>query len=172
MKLGSLKLFAAIFSFMLITSISFAQNSELKEKIQMMNNDLAKAIVAGDTETIMAMYTDDAVSLPSYEPMIEGKDAIMKKNKEDMEMGFKVNDMTMQTMNVWSSGSLAYEIGNYTIDISIPGMPDSWPDNGKYITIWEEQSDGSWKIKAETWNTDNNPWADMGMPEEEMEMEE
>jgi ketosteroid isomerase-like protein len=38
-------------------------------------------------------------------------------------------------------------------------------DNGKYMTVWEKQSDGSWKVKAETWNSDNNPWADMNMDE-------
>lgn len=171
MRTVSLKLFTVIFTSIFITGISLAQNSELKEKIQMMNNNLAEAIVASDTETIIAMYTDDAISMPSYEPMIKGKDAIMKKAKEDKEMGFKVNKMTLNTIDVWSSGSLAYEIGTYTIDMSFPGMADSWPDNGKYITIWEEQSDGSWKIKAETWNTDNNPWAEMDM-QEEMEMEE
>jgi hypothetical protein len=44
-----------------------------------------------------------------------------------------------------------------------------WADNGKYITIWEMQKDGSIKIKVETWNTDHNPWEEMQqMNQEEM----
>jgi hypothetical protein len=42
-----------------------------------------------------------------------------------------------------------------------------WPDNGKYITIWEIQKDGTPKIKVETWNTDNNPWAQMEQSKQE-----
>jgi hypothetical protein len=45
-------------------------------------------------------------------------------------------------------------------------MPE-WADQGKYITIWEEQPDGSMKIKVETWNTDTNPWAQMEQVKQE-----
>jgi hypothetical protein len=27
-------------------------------------------------------------------------------------------------------------------------------DKGKYITLWHQQADGAWKVRAETWNTD------------------
>jgi ketosteroid isomerase-like protein len=32
-------------------------------------------------------------------------------------------------------------------------------DHGKYLTIYQKQKDGSWKIKADMWNTDLNPFA-------------
>jgi hypothetical protein len=52
--------------------------------------------------------------------------------------------------------------------MSGPDVPE-WADNGKYITIWEMQKDGSIKIKVETWNTDHNPWEEMQqMNQEEM----
>jgi hypothetical protein len=35
------------------------------------------------------------------------------------------------------------------------------------MTIWEEQKDGSLKIKIETWNTDNDPWAQMEQTKQE-----
>jgi ketosteroid isomerase-like protein len=40
--------------------------------------------------------------------------------------------------------------------MNIPGMPNDFEDQGKYLTIWEKQSDGSLKIKVEMWNTDVN----------------
>ncbi|MDP2365317.1 MAG: hypothetical protein Q8M94_16305 [Ignavibacteria bacterium] len=64
------------------------------------------------------------------------------------------------------AGNLAIEIGNYDMKMSGLGMPE-WADNGKYITIWEEQKDGSMKIKVETWNTDTNPWAQMEQSKQE-----
>ena len=27
-------------------------------------------------------------------------------------------------------------------------------DAGKYIALWRQQADGTWKVHAETWNTD------------------
>jgi hypothetical protein len=42
-----------------------------------------------------------------------------------------------------------------------PDLKEEWPDNGKYITVWEVQDDGSLKIRVETWNTDINPWVNM-----------
>jgi hypothetical protein len=50
--------------------------------------------------------------------------------------------------------------------MSGPDVPE-WADYGKYITIWEEQKDGSMKIKVETWNTDTNPWAQMEQTKQE-----
>ena len=162
MKSAYLKFFAVLFCFTLLTSSAFAQDAALKEKFQKMNNEMVKAILADNSETIMAMYTNDVISMPSYEPMLKGKDAMMEAHKRNHEAGFKMNDMTLTTMNVWSSGDFAYEIGTYTIDMTMPGM-EGWKDNGKYLTVWQKQSDGSWKVKAETWNSDNNPWADMEM---------
>jgi ketosteroid isomerase-like protein len=168
MKSIYFKLLAIVFCFAFITSSAFAQDSALKEKFQKMNNEMIKAMLADNTEFMMAMYTDDAISMPSYEPMLKGKDAMMQSHMKNKEAGFKMNDMTLTTMDAWSSGDYAYEIGMYTIDMSMPGM-EGWKDNGKYLTVWEKQSDGYWKVKAETWNSDNNPWANMDMHEEDMD---
>jgi hypothetical protein len=48
--------------------------------------------------------------------------------------------------------------------MEIPMMPEPFNDVGKYMTVYEIQEDGSLKIKAETWNTDLNPWAAMEQP--------
>jgi hypothetical protein len=40
-------------------------------------------------------------------------------------------------------------------------------DNGKYLTLFEIQQDGSLLIKVDTWNTDLNPWEAMMANQEE-----
>jgi uncharacterized protein (TIGR02246 family) len=166
MKSVYFKFLAIVFCFAFVSSSIFAQDSGLKEKFQKMNNEMIKEMLADNPEAMLAMYADDAISLPSYEPMIKGKDALMKSHMKSKEAGFKMNSMTLNTMDVWSSGDMAYEIGTYTIDMSMPGMGEI-KDNGKYVTIWQKQSDGSWKVKADTWNTDNNPWANMEMSKDD-----
>jgi ketosteroid isomerase-like protein len=60
------------------------------------------------------------------------------------------------------SGDFVVDIGTYEITMNIPEMGDMpYTDNGKYMTIWEMQDDGSLLVVAETWNTDKNPWMEM-----------
>lgn len=162
------------FSFIIVFSCSIAaqDTGDLKKKMQEMNDELIKALLSEDWQSMISMYTDDAISMPSYEPMLRGKDAILSSGIESQETGFKINEMTLNTMEVYASGDLACEIGTYTINMTVPGMQEAWDDNGKYLTVWQKQSDGSWKIKTEIWNTDNNPWLDMSMPEGEYDEED
>lgn len=166
MKSFSIKIFSALFCLAFTACNTFAQDSNLKQEFQKKNNEMIEAMLNDNTEAMLDMYTDDAISLPSYEPMLRGKAAMIESHNRNKDAGFKMNDMTLNTMEVWSSGNYAYEIGTYTIDISMPQM-ENWKDNGKYLTVWEKQSDGLWKVKADTWNTDNNPWQDMNMTEDE-----
>ena len=166
MKSIGFKFCALLFCLVFITNIALAQDADLKEKFQQKNNEMVEAMKSDNTDVLLNMYADNAISMPSYEPMIQGKAEMMESHKKNKEAGFKMNDMTLKTMDVWSSGDFAYEIGTYTIDISMPGM-ENMQDNGKYLTIWEKQSDDTWKIKVDTWNSDNNPWENMQMTSEE-----
>src|SRR5690606_7733813 len=170
MKAGHVKFLGFIFCLAFFSGTAYSQDSDLKAKFQQMNDKMIQDILSGNDEASLAMYTDDAISLPSYQPMLKGKTAIMENHKKDQQSGFEMNDMKLTTMDVWSSGDMAYEIGTYTIDFSMPGMEDM-KDNGKYLTVWQKQSDGSWKVKADTWNTDNNPWMDMEMRSDDMKGE-
>jgi ketosteroid isomerase-like protein len=51
------------------------------------------------------------------------------------------------------------EIGTYKMSFTMEGMSGEMTDTGKYLTIWEQQPDGSLKIALEMWNTDNFPMA-------------
>jgi ketosteroid isomerase-like protein len=145
----------------LFVSFSVAQSeSEMRSKIEALNKELIQAMLADDMAKMMTFYTDDIISLPSYQGSIRGIDAVRKQGDENAKAGWKVKSFTLKTTDIILQGTLAIEIGIYDMDMSGPGV-ESWPDNGKYLTVWEKQSDGSLKIKVETWNTDNNPWAQM-----------
>ena len=117
-----------------------------------------KATIAGDVETIFSFYTDDIISMPNYSEMIKGKEALKKNDEEMRKAGFQIHSMNFTILDIWSCSDLVYEIGKYGISLTLPGMPQPVADNGKYLTIWQKQSDGSLKIKIEMWNTDVNPW--------------
>lgn len=137
----------------------YAQNdmSDLKKKIQDLDDKQSAAILKGDVSTFADFYTEDAISLPNYEPIMNGKDEILSRNQNDLDSGIKYKSFENKITNVFGNGDLLYEIGTYEIAFTMPDMPGEIRDYGKYIAIWQKQPDGSLKIKTDTWNSDVNP---------------
>jgi len=159
------KLLLIPLALLICSSFLYAQDdmSALKEKLQKMNNEYAQHMVSGDMESMWQYYTDNVISLPSYEPMLKGIEACKESSEKMTESGMKFNSFKTTVTDVMKSGDFVIDIGTYEVSMSIPGMDMPMDDHGKYLTIWEVQDDGSMKVKAETWNTDVNPWAQMQM---------
>ncbi len=162
------KLSAILFTLLFVTSLINAQdNAELKKKIQAMNDEAAKMMVSNDETGMWAHYSNDVISMPSYEPMLKGLDACKMSYKKMNESGMKMTAFKSTVTDIMKSGNLVVDIGTYEITMMLPQMGDQpWSDHGKYMTIWEMQDDGSLKVKVETWNTDVNPWMEMQKMEE------
>jgi ketosteroid isomerase-like protein len=141
---------------LLVLSAASQTNDELREKIVKLNQQMAKAMMEGNSQATIGFYAKDAVSLPNYGEMVKGIDAIKKSNDEMASSG-KVNSVEFNTVMVNTYGNMVSEIGTYKMSVTMQGMANPVEDNGKYLTLWEKQPDGSLKIKVETWNTDKNP---------------
>jgi ketosteroid isomerase-like protein len=146
------------------TNVVFSQtNEEYKAKIEKMNKEMAKAMLEGKSN--LSIYTPDAISMPSYEPMHMGIAEITKAHEAMMKSGWKATACEINTSKVMKNGDQIIEIGTYKITMTMPGMEKPMDDHGKYLTIWEKQKDGSLKTKIETWNTDVNPMSMMSAME-------
>ncbi|MCI0706322.1 MAG: DUF4440 domain-containing protein [Ignavibacteriae bacterium] len=138
----------------------------LRKTIDDYNAASSAAMVAGTVDSaVIAYYAEDAVELPPNEPMVKGKQAIQDWIAGMNQSGMKTSSMTFTVSDVQASGTIAYEIGTYSWTGSMGDMP-SMTDNGKYVAIWKQQADGSWKVAAEMWNTDI-PMPPMEMPKDE-----
>jgi uncharacterized protein (TIGR02246 family) len=144
-----------------VIQVKAQSDAELKTKIEKLNKEMGAAMTAGDFEKSMSYYTDDVISMPNNSKMVEGKAALKASNEEMMKSGVKITSFEFKTLKVMSCNKTIAEIGTYQMTLSIPGKADPTKDNGKYLTVWEKQADGSLKIKLEIWNTDSNPM--MGM---------
>ena len=51
-------------------------------------------------------------------------------------------------------GDLAYSRGNYSMTLTIPGVPMPIEEQGKFVQIYRKQADGSWKMTREIYNSD------------------
>lgn len=151
--------------FLFTANIAFSQsNSDYKSKIELINKEMAKNMQEGNSEKLLSLYTEDAISMPSYQPIHDGIAAIRKANDEMAKTGVKYNSFAPTTLKVIANGNLITEIGTYKISMSMPNMDKPIEDQGKYLTIWEKQKDGSLKVKVEIWNSDVDPMSMMNQP--------
>jgi ketosteroid isomerase-like protein len=128
-----------------------------KELIEKMNKEMAEAMISGNQEKNMSFYAKDVISLPNYEKMLEGIDALRKSNEEMKNAGWSVKSFEPVTLKVSVCDKMITEVGTFKISFAMEGMEHPIEDIGKYVTIWERQNDGSLKIKIEMWNSDTNP---------------
>jgi uncharacterized protein (TIGR02246 family) len=108
-----------------------------------------EALLAGDAAAVAALYTEDAVEMPPHNVAREGRAAI----EEAYAAGLVVAEFTITSKQTEGFGDLAYDMGTWTATMGMEGM-EPYQDAGKYLTICEKQADGSWLIKASTWNSD------------------
>lgn len=161
-----------IILFMISATILFAQTEKWVKQINEINEVMIESVMNKTPEKTLMFYVDDAVSMPSYTPMMIGRDAMLKSAKEDQDDNVKWLSFDLNTKYIWESGNFVIEIGTYKYAMEIAMMPEPFEDVGKYMTVYEVQDNGSLKIKADTWNTDLNPWATMApppSPQEEMQ---
>ncbi|MEI4927153.1 nuclear transport factor 2 family protein, partial [Klebsiella pneumoniae] len=74
----------------------------------------------------------------------KGPKEIFERQKEVMEAAGKGVKATVTTVDLWLDGEIAYETGTYSYKYQEKGKPVT--EEGRYVTIWKRQSDGSWKI--------------------------
>lgn len=158
-------LFFAVIAVIFMANTAFSQsNSDFKMKIESINKEMVKDMLEGNNEKLLNLYTQDAVSMPSYQPLQDGLAAIKLASEEMAKTGVKYTYFTPTTLKVLTGGNLITEIGTYKIGMSMPSMDKPIDDHGKYLTVWEKQKDGSLKIKVEIWNSDIDPMSMMNKP--------
>lgn len=121
-------------------------------------NDLrdrwAAAARADDVAAAAALYTEDAVEMPPYEPRVEGRPAIQAR----LERAFPaVTALTLRGVETEGRNGLAYDRGTYSITVRVEGQPEPVTETGKFITILSRQPDGAWRIHRLIWNSDAPP---------------
>jgi len=112
----------------------------------------SKAAGTKDVDKTVSFYADDAVVMPPNAERATTKEAIRKIWKDlltDAKVSWKATKV-----EVAKSGDFAFISGTYEVTMNdvVTGKPVN--DRGKYLEVWEKQTDGSWKCGADIWNSD------------------
>jgi uncharacterized protein (TIGR02246 family) len=132
-----------------------ADAGAVTQAIEAANAKFADAMKRGDTVAIADNYTEDAVVMPQGTASWRGREAI-RKGFGGMLSGAKVTEFSLKTEDVAIGGDMAVETGSYD-ETYVPTGGKETKDKGKYIVVWKRQSDGSWKIVSDIFNSDLAP---------------
>jgi len=150
---------SAVFVAALATFISFAcappqvDMAALRKTVDAFNDASRESMLTGDAAKCNSYYEADALEMAPNMPVVKGKDAILAFQNGMTKSGMKFDAVSFKTLDLQADGKVAFEIGSYDMTITMPPM-GQMKDTGKYIALWRQQSDGTWKVHAETWNTD------------------
>jgi uncharacterized protein (TIGR02246 family) len=109
-----------------------------------------EALLAGDAAAVAALFTEDGTEMPPHNVARQGRAAI----EEAYGAAPAVTEFTITSRVTEGFGDLAYDMGTWTATMQMEGMEEPYQDAGKYLVICEKQPDGSWLMKASTWNSD------------------
>ncbi len=107
------------------------------------------AVNKNDLEGMEAVFTEDAVWIPSGMPALKGRGAIsdwMKPFFETYDYEFSIKDMSIK-----GAGNWAVERASFTSKLKPKEeggeRADSSSHDGKYIIIWRWEKDNKWRIE-------------------------
>jgi uncharacterized protein (TIGR02246 family) len=127
--------------------------AEARQAIDKGNAQWIDAWDKADASMLSRLFAEDGILLARNGEIFKGPQQILERQKPVMEGAGKGVKVTVTTVDVWLDDETAYETGKYSYKYQEKGKPVI--EEGRYVTIWQRQSDGSWKIIA-----------DMGVPKE------
>lgn len=143
----------AVFCLMVLTTACATKTPDTREADVKTLKDLESAWVktaaTKDVDGFLAYYADDAQLLVPNAPLFTGKTAMKDPIKQLMsDPNFSLTFLPAR-VEVAKSGDLAYTQGAYKMSFS-DQRGNKFEDEGKYLTVWRKQADGTWKAIEDT----------------------
>ena len=129
--------------------------AEVRSAIEAANSKSMAGMMSGDMAAALGSYGESSIMMMPGMPMMTGRAAIETGMKGMMDM-MKVNAASFNTQDVMVSGDIAVETGTFSMTTTMKGGKPM-TDNGKYLTVWKHQADGSWKAIRDINNSDGAP---------------
>lgn len=121
-----------------------------RQLIGKQNERFTSAHLTGDIATIDSMFTADATSFPPGAAAVTGPQALHDFTAAYIKAG--LTEFREETTDFYGDAEYVIDAGTYVVTYG----PNHVTERGKYLNVWT-QVNGSWKIKANMWNTTELP---------------
>jgi uncharacterized protein (TIGR02246 family) len=124
------------------------------EAIKAWFDQYISTVKAGDVDSLIALYAENTVILPSNGSIVEGRDAFRKWINELFVRYNAEENMAIQEIEVF--GKHAFARGSYDYRNIHKENGDVWEGKGKFINLYKLHSDGIWKCTHNIWTEERN----------------
>ena len=120
-----------------------------RQDVETGEKEWLEAFNAGDASGVAAKYADDGRMLGPNVDILQGRPAIEAYLKEFIQMNAK---LSFSLVDLHDAGDTCVAVGKYELAFEPPGMGPQ-KDSGKFVEVWKRQSDGSWLIADDIYNS-------------------
>jgi uncharacterized protein (TIGR02246 family) len=133
------------------TTARQAENSSATaDAIRKIREDWAKRLHEKQLESLVDLYAPDGVFLIPAGERFTGRDAIRELCRNTMAI--MTSDITMRSIASESSGSLAYDTGQFEETLIRVSDGKKFDSHGSYLMVLKKQPDGRWLIAQQMWS--------------------
>ena len=134
-------------------AVCLASDSKAEQALREADDAWSKAAGSKDVDKTVSYYSADASVLAPNAPIATTKEAIKKLWGDLIASPGLVISWKATKIEVAKSGDLGFVSGTYEITMNdASGKPTA--EKGKYVEVWEKQTDGKWKCGTDIWNSD------------------
>lgn len=128
------------------------EGADVRGYIERMAQASEDAMLKGEVDELMEFYEENATSLPPNSQPVVGRSLIRSYMDSVSAYGITIKEASFDPLTIDVEGNLAYEVGRFGMTMNVPGV-GLVRDEGKYMAIWRRQSDDTWKVHTDIWNT-------------------
>ena len=121
------------------TQVSYNQ-----DPIFALRQSIICAVKTHDIDTLVSLVADDAVIMPPNDTTIYGRDE-WRGWWEEYYQYFGIAAISESEREVTINGDFAAERSGYMAAVAPVSGGSRIRDDGRFLTIWKRQADGSWK---------------------------
>jgi uncharacterized protein (TIGR02246 family) len=119
-----------------------------RQDIQAREREFVEAFNRGDASGVAGLFTEDGRVLPPNADAVQGRANIEAFFKEDQARA----SLSLRLLTVHECAGLCVAVGLSEVERHPDGAsPDK--DRGKFVEVWTRQSDGSWLLAEDIFNS-------------------
>ena len=130
-----------------------AQNAKAAEAIRTADQQWLAVFAAKDLDKSVAFVAEDGVVMPPNAPAARGHEDIRTLFAGFFQLPELKVSWQPDQVEIAKSGDWGFSSGTYQMTFK-NSLGNLVVDRGKYVTIWGKQSDGSWKVVRDIFNSD------------------
>lgn len=138
-----------LFTTFLFNAIDAKSQSSDKAQIEQLIQTYQEAVNSSDVNTIMSLYTEEAVFLPNAAPSATGKDQV-QGTYQYVFKNLKL-DLHFDILEIEVIGNSAFARSTSKGTLLVKANGETVPDENRELFVFEKR-DGNWKIARYIYN--------------------